>query len=188
VILRRLLPVLGLACLVAAASALAPEGTPRAFGPQEALARVGGRLPPFTLPPATGGPTRRPFRMGEHLGRNPVVILFWATWCGPCQQELPFYESLYQRYRDQGLQIVGISMDNQSTVMRAGPHARRLGVTFDIVTDLDTRVTTQINPRRSAPFSIWVGRDGRVTWEREGFAPAEQGRIAQGIRELVEGS
>jgi peroxiredoxin len=158
-----------------------------AFAP-EVRARVGGRPPSFALPAATGGPSTREFRMADHLGQRPVVILFWATWCVPCQQELPFYQSLYQRFHSRGLEVVAISMDDARTVMRVGPAARRLGVTFDVVTDLDTRVLTQLNPRRSAPFSIWVDREGRITWEREGFAPAEQGAILEGITGLIGGS
>ncbi|MCB9595411.1 MAG: TlpA family protein disulfide reductase [Sandaracinaceae bacterium] len=168
-----------------AASLALPPG--EAGGPAPAAARVGGRPPPFTLPAATGGPSSGTFRMADHIGTHPIVILFWATWCQPCQQELPFYESLYQRYRGQGLQVVAISMDSQASVMRAGPAARRLGITFDVVTDLDTRVTTQLNPRRGAPFSIWVDRTGRIVREREGFSPAEQNAIAEGVARLVGG-
>lgn len=170
-----------------ALSALALFGASVLFaGPSStAEARVGGRPPPFTLPAAVGGPTSQPFSIQPHLGRDPVVILFWATWCQPCQQELPFYESLYQRYRSQGLKIVAISMDSQATVMRAGPAARRLGVTYDVVTDVDTRITTQLNTRRAAPFSIWIDRNGRITRESEGFSPAEQNALAQGIAQLV---
>ncbi len=156
------------------------------FAPSPAFARVGGQPPPFTLPAATGGPSTGQFRMAEHLAAHrPVAILFWATWCVPCQQEMPFYQTLYTRYQSQGFRVVGISMDSASTITRVGPAARRLGVTFDVVTDLDTRVTTQLNPRRSAPFSIWVNREGRITTEREGFSPAMHGEIGQGIAELV---
>ncbi|UJR83752.1 Hypothetical protein I5071_58230 [Sandaracinus amylolyticus] len=184
--ISRLSLVLALGATITAASmAAVPASTP-VLGASSALARVGGRPPPFTLPAATGGPSRGEFRMADHLGQHPVVILFWATWCVPCQQELPFYQSLYERYRERGLRVVGISMDDARTVMRAGPAARRLGVTFDVVTDLDTRITTQINPRRSAPFSIWVDRDGRIVWEREGFAPAEQQAISEGVARLVQ--
>ena len=146
---------------------------------------VGSEAPEFALPAAPGGAFSGRFRLVDHLRRKPVVVLFWATWCVPCQQELPFYETLYQRHRAAGLRVVGISMDNATTVSRVGPAARRLGITFDVVTDLDTRVTTQLNPRRSAPFSVWVNREGRITWEREGFAPAEQQTIANGVAELV---
>jgi thiol-disulfide isomerase/thioredoxin len=158
-----------------------------ALSTSPAEARIGGQVPPFELPAAVGGPSSEAFRIADHLGEDPVVILFWATWCGPCRLELPFYESLYQKYKDEGLKVVAISMDSQDTVMQAGPAARRLGISYDVVTDVDTRVTSQINPRRSAPFSIWVNRDGRIVWENEGFSPAEQGRIAKGIKELMAG-
>lgn len=169
-------PLLAIAMLALAGSSI---------GASPAEARIGGRPPPFTLPAAVGGPTAVPFRMQDHAGRAPVVILFWATWCAPCLQELPFYQSLYERYRSRGLRIVAISMDSQASVMRAGPAARRLGVTFDVVTDLDTRVTTQLNTRRAAPFSVWIDRSGRIVRESEGFSPAEQNALAQGIAELV---
>jgi peroxiredoxin len=150
-------------------------------------ARIGGRPPPFELPAAAGGPSSQPFRMGDQLGHHPVVILFWATWCQPCMQELPFYQSLYAQHHARGLEIVAISMDSQATMMRAGPAARRLGLTFNVVTDVDTRVTTQLNPRRAAPFSIWVDRSGRITRESEGFSPAEQGALATALTALVGG-
>lgn len=178
--LRRLLPL----PLVLAAVALVSSAI-LAGEPSHAEARIGGRPPPFTLPAAVGGPSSQPFRMQDHLGQNPVVILFWATWCQPCMQELPFYQSLYDRYRARGLRMVAISMDSQASVMRAGPAARRLGVTFDVVTDVDTRVTTQLNTRRAAPFSIWIDRSGRIVRESEGFSPAEQNALAQGIAQLV---
>jgi thiol-disulfide isomerase/thioredoxin len=152
-----------------------------------AEARVGGRPPAFKLPAVVGGPTGGTWRLDEHLEKKPVVVLFWATWCGPCRQELPFYQELYERYAKDGLEIVAVSMDDTSTITQAGPAARRLGVKFPVLSDLDTRVTGQLNPRRSAPFSIWIGRDGRVVWEREGFALAERELIAQGVADLVAG-
>lgn len=176
-----------------------PPASPRAderpvdlaalFRPSVSFARVGGQPPPFTLPAATGGPSTGQFRMGEHLSaHHPVAILFWATWCVPCTQELPFYQTLYTRYQAQDFHVVAISMDTASTITRVGPAARRLGITYDVVTDLDTRITSQLNPRRSAPFSIWVSREGRITWEMEGFSPAQHEAVESGIRDLVAGS
>jgi peroxiredoxin len=173
-----------LALSAALLGALAPTSLPG--GPSLAEARVGGRPPAFILPAAISGPSRGRFSMRDALrAHQPVVILFWATWCQPCQQELPFYQSMYERYREQGLRVVAISMDSQSTLSRVGPAARRLGLTFDVVTDVDSRVTTQLNPRRGAPFSIYVGRDGRIVRESEGFAPAETRALSQAVAQLV---
>lgn len=159
-----------------------------AVSPMTADARLGARPPAFTLQPVVGGPTQGAFRLADALAaQKPVVILFWATWCAPCRQELPFYQQLYAQYREQGLTVVAISMDDTSTITQAGPGARRLGVTFPVLADLDTRVQGQLNPRRAAPFSIWVNKQGQIVWEREGFALAERETIAEGIRKLVAG-
>lgn len=149
-----------------------------------ASAAVGTAAPEFTLPAAPGANFRGRFRVGDHLRRKPVVVLFWATWCQPCLQELPVYQALYQQYAGR-LMVVGISMDGPDTVSEAGSTARRLGLTFPIVTDLETQVVSVYNPRRAAPFSVWIGRDGIITREREGFSMSEVPQINQGIAELV---
>lgn len=154
-------------------------------GAAPALARVGGRPQAFELPAVPGGPSTRRFKLADHLGEKPIVILFWATWCAPCRQELPLYSSLYERYHEDGLEVVGISMDGANTLPNAGPMARRLGLEFDIVSDLDTAVTTRLNPRRAAPFSVWIGKNGRIVREREGFSLAERREIVRGVSRLV---
>lgn len=156
-----------------------------ALVPARSAARVGARPPSFTLPAVVGGPTRGRFEMAEHLGHDPIVILFWATWCAPCRQEIPFYQSLFVRHRATGLQVVAVAMDDTSTITQVGPASRRLGVTFPVLSDLDTRVSSQMNPRHAAPFSVWVNRQGRIIREREGFSLAERETITREMAELV---
>lgn len=76
-------------------------------------------------------------------------------------------------------------MDGPDSVAEAGATARRLGITFPIVTDLETQVVTVYNPRRAAPFSVWIDREGIIRREREGFSMSEQPQIDSGIRQLV---
>lgn len=147
---------------------------------------VGSEAPEFALPGAPGGAFAGRFRLADHLRRRPVVVLFWATWCQPCLQELPVYQALYQRYGGR-LMVVGISMDGPDTVSEVGARARQLGITFPIVTDLQTEVVAVYNTRRAAPFSVWIDREGIIAREREGFSMSEQPAIQAGIANLVAG-
>jgi peroxiredoxin len=153
--------------------------------PPNAEARVGARPPAFSLPSIPGGPVPGTFRLAEHLGNSPVVIIFWASWCDPCKQQMPIYQDLYERYREQGLKVVAISMDGPESVARTGPITSRLGLTYPVVSDLDTSVTARLNPRRGAPFTVWIDRSGRIVYEREGFTLAEGDDIRRGIGALM---
>ena len=152
-----------------------------------AIAAVGTHANDFSLPAAPGGPTRGRFRLADHIGQRPVVMLFWATWCQPCQVELPVYQAMFQRYSASQLMVVGIAMDNPDSISEVGPTARSLGLAFPIVTDLETQVVAMYNPRRAAPFSVWIDRSGTIVREREGFALSERAGIEAGIARLVAG-
>lgn len=66
-----------------------------------------------------------------------VVLNFWATWCTPCTVEMPTLESLWQRYRDRGLVVLGISVDRGAPRALLEPYIRNLRLTFPILLDPD---------------------------------------------------
>ena len=63
--------------------------------------------PPFSLTDITG----RPLKLSDYRGKV-VMLDFWATWCGPCRVEIPGFVELQRQYGEQGLAVIGISMDN----------------------------------------------------------------------------
>src|SRR5438874_1268118 len=69
-------------------------------------ARLGGQAPDFTLQSVGGGP----IRLADLKGK-PVFINFWATWCEPCREEMPAMQAVYEQYRDRGLIILAIDME-----------------------------------------------------------------------------
>lgn len=85
--------------------------------------------PDFTLPALSGGT----LRLSDLRGKV-VLLNFWATWCVPCRTEMPAIETLYQRYKDQGLEVLAVNLDVLST---AGVEAfvKEVGVTFPIILD-----------------------------------------------------
>ena len=58
------------------------------------------------------------FRLADYRGKKAVLIDFWATWCGPCIDEIPTIKRIAETYRDQGLEIVGVSLDRDEQALR----------------------------------------------------------------------
>ena len=58
------------------------------------------------------------FRLSDYRGKKAVLIDFWATWCGPCIKEVPTIKSIAETYRDQGLEVVGVSLDRDEKALR----------------------------------------------------------------------
>lgn len=97
--------------------------------------KIGAFAPEFTLPAPDGKQTK----LSSFRGKN-VLLNFWATWCGPCQQEMPSLEALYQRYKDQGFVIVGVSLDEEGWPVVDG-FLKRVPVNFPLLLDVSQSVS-----------------------------------------------
>jgi len=116
----------------------------------------------------------RTVRLSDYVGKNVVLLTFWATWCSPCAAELPHLNRIYQAHKDEGLVVLGIAMDGPETVANVGPLARRYNLAFPILLDEETRVVGAYNPKRAAPFSVLIGRDAAVAKTREGYTAGDE--------------
>lgn len=143
---------------------------------------VGRRATDFTLRDLEG----QGVSLGRHMSRRDVVVIdFWATWCRPCLVEMPFLQEMYARHRDDGLVVLAVSMDGPESESQVRPTVRRYGFTFPILLDRDTRVVGLYNPRRAAPMSILIGRDGRVAWTHEGFVSGDREEVRTQIERAL---
>src|SRR5262245_29807804 len=88
--------------------------------------------PDFTLH-TMGGPN---LRLAEQRGQV-VMVNFWATWCGPCRQEMPHLDRLYQKYKAAGFVLLGVNIDDDAR--NAADVAGKLKVTFPVLLDTDKR-------------------------------------------------
>ncbi len=88
-----------------------------------------------------------------------VLMNFWATWCPPCQEEMPALETLYRSDRAHGLVVLGI--DQGESAAKAAAFAKAHGVTFPILVDADQRYATSY-VSVGLPTTVVVGRDGHV--------------------------
>jgi thiol-disulfide isomerase/thioredoxin len=100
-----------------------------------------------------------------------MVVNFWASWCGPCREEMPDFVALRAQYRPRGVEFVGIAIDNTDNVAR---FLRRLPVNYPILIGEGAahRLSRQLgNPSGALPYTIVIDRDGNVVLRHLGRLP-----------------
>jgi peroxiredoxin len=138
--------------------------------------------PDFELESLTGDTVR----LGDHLGKQVVLVDFWATFCEPCLAAMPHLDALYKKYASRGFLVLGVSIDGPDSVAQVRTEASKLGVSFPILLDQETRVVSLYNPKTSAPYSVLIGRDGRVRAKREGYSTGNQAALEADILAALE--
>ena len=101
------------------------------------------------------GATRR---LSDYKGKV-VFLNFWATWCGPCRSEMPSMEKLYRRFKDEGLEIVAVNLQEDRSSVQG--FVDEYGLSFPVLLDSTGRVGATYGAR-SIPTTYIVDRDGLV--------------------------
>jgi cytochrome c biogenesis protein CcmG, thiol:disulfide interchange protein DsbE len=110
--------------------------------------------PEFSLPELTG----QTLNLSAYRGK--VVLLdFWATWCDPCREEIPHFVALQDKYRDQGLQIIGISMDDTPEPVR--DIRQRFHMNYPVAMG-NAKIGELYGGVLGLPISFLINRDGRI--------------------------
>jgi peroxiredoxin len=138
---------------------------------------VGAPAPDFALRSLA----RSNVRLSEHLGQV-VLLNFWATWCGPCRQEMPQLDALYTKYQRAGFVIFGINIDEDAD--HAAEMARTLGVRYPLLFDSRKDVSRAYR-LDSMPLTVLIDREGVVRYVSEGYRPGYEKRYAEQLRELL---
>lgn len=146
-------------------------------------ASVGGTAAPDFTARDTEGNT---FRLSEHLGKEVILLDFWATYCEPCKAAFPHVESLSKSLKSKGLLVVAVAMDGPDTVAEVSSVKSRYNLSFPVVLDEDSRVASLYNPKKSMPLSVLIDRSGKVVKVREGFNPGDEELIEADVKKALE--
>lgn len=133
--------------------------------------------PDFVLRSATG----ENLRLSEYRG-DVVLINFWATWCGPCRQEMPLLDDLYGRYQRVGFNLLGVNIDEDSR--RAMQMVQELGVNFPVLFD-ENKEVSKLYEVEAMPVTILVDREGIVRHVHHGYKPGYEEKYLTEIRSLL---
>ena len=142
---------------------------------KEKSAGVVKPVPQFTLSSLNGKTVAM-----KDLSNKVVVIDFWATWCGPCREEIPHLNKLYSDYKGQGLEIVGISMDDGPDVVKE--FAREMRMEYPVVMG-NEELAEQFGGILGLPTTFIVDRKGNIVKKFVGLPSAEA--LNRVVRELV---
>ena len=144
-------------------SAAVPDGQARA--PEVPAPIEGARAPDFTLPDLDG----RQVSLSGLQGKV-VLLNFWATWCPPCEAEMPLLQEAYQAWGESGLVVLAVNFDEPAEEVCA--FRDRLGLAIPILLDEDG-VVQRLYRVRGYPTSYLIDREGRVRVQHVGILSAD---------------
>lgn len=157
--------LLGIAFSIFAATSLASSGL------------EGQTAPDFALKSSSG----ENLRLSEYRG-DVVMVNFWATWCGPCRQEMPLLDELYARYGRVGFSLLGVNIDdNRSKAMNM---VSELGVSFPVLFD-STKEVSKLYDVEAMPVTVLIDREGTVRYVHHGYKPGYEDKYLDQIRSLL---
>ncbi len=129
-----------------------------------AVARRGDAIPQLRLPDLAG----RDVTVPDRFAGRPLLINFWASWCGPCIEEMPELERFSAQQGANGVQVIGIALDDQAAVEA---FLARVPVRYPILLDQAGPADSSVrlgNPKGVLPYSVLVSADGRLLKQRIG--------------------
>lgn len=153
------------------------------FGAALALSTlVGASTPPapapdFTLP-SRGGDTVSL----QQLRGKVVMINFWASWCGPCRQEMPLLDQMHKRYSALGFTLLGVNVEADTQDAERWLEDRP--VSFPVLFDRDSKVS-ELYHVDAMPSTVFIDRKGNLRHLHRGYKPGDEEQYLSQIRALL---
>jgi peroxiredoxin len=125
--------------------------------------------------------------LADLLGKGPILIDFWATWCKPCIKELPHLQEMYDQYREQGFLVIAISEDKPRSLSKVQSFIAGKKYDFLVLLDDNNAVQRKFN-FRAIPYTILLDREGYIHHKRMGYRPGDEVIIEEKLLPLLAGA
>ncbi|MET0287126.1 MAG: TlpA disulfide reductase family protein [Polyangiales bacterium] len=123
----------------------------------------------------------KPVKLADLKGKV-VLVDFWASWCGPCREELPVLEALYKKYKDKGLVIIGVGLDRETEKLTK--FLRALPLSFPVVHDPSGAVAAKYEPPKM-PSSYVIDKRGLIRHVHAGYRASDKALFEKELSALL---
>lgn len=138
---------------------------------------IEGAAPDFTLKSKSGENMRL-----EDLRGQVVMLNFWASWCGPCRQEMPHMEDIFKKYEKFGFTVLAVSVDENPE--DANRFLDAVPVSFPILYDTESRVS-ELYGVDAMPTTVMIDRDGNKRFLHRGYKPGYEKDYKKQVKKLI---
>jgi cytochrome c biogenesis protein CcmG, thiol:disulfide interchange protein DsbE len=118
------------------------------------------------------------------LRGEPVLLNVWATWCAPCRVEIPELQALHEAHHDQGLRVVGVTVDARAAERDVHQFIDEFGMTYDVWWDPDHTVLDRFRGS-GVPLTVLIDREGRIVWRHLGMFQQGDPRLVAGLEQVL---
>jgi len=122
-----------------------------------------------------------PISLGQFKGQV-VMLNFWASWCGPCREEMPILESIQRKYKPLGFTMLGVNVEPDAKAAEA--FLKETPVSFPIAYDPQSKVS-KLYDVEGMPSTVIVDRKGTIRFVHRGYKPGDENEYLNQIRALV---
>jgi peroxiredoxin len=136
--------------------------------------------PNFTLPDVD----EKRVELKSLLGKGPVVVDFWATWCKPCKEQFPHFQKFLEQYGNRGLTIITIATDSPKTASRVKSYLMGRRFTFGALLDRNQEVS-RLYKIKALPTTFLIDADGRIRYTHTGYRPGAEKLLEAEIQRII---
>ncbi|AKU91549.1 Thiol:disulfide interchange protein [Vulgatibacter incomptus] len=136
--------------------------------------------PDFTLRTLSGDRVK----LSDYRGKV-VLLSFWATWCGPCKQELPVLQALLDKHGKDGLAVLAVNIDDPKTAAEVRRFVADRKLSMPVPLDSDSKVLGKFNPRFAVPFLQVIDTEGRRAFQHTGFSSGAETTLEAEVASLL---
>jgi len=117
---------------------------------------------------------------GEHL----TILDFWTTWCKPCKKSIPQLISIYDDYKDLGVQVIGVNCDGPRSVAKVPGVSRSMEINYPVLIDINSDIANSLNIG-SFPTLVILDKEQRIKYYHDGFIPGDEEEIREVLNKLL---